>query len=241
VSAYNLEMQVIRVFIGFDSKEEVAYHVLTASILRHTSMPVQFTPVALSVLKGIFHREKNPLQSTEFSFSRFLVPYLSGYEGWSIFMDCDMLVRDDIAKLWKLRDSNFAVMCVQHEHNPIGDVKFQGKVQTRYDRKNWSSVMLMNNAKCKSLTPDYVETASGLDLHRFRWLKDEEIGAIPSRWNHLVDYDPQLSLDQISNLHYTEGGPYFAPYQNCGYADEWLEEYRRTVAPLTSADFMDKY
>lgn len=226
---------MIRIFVGFDPKEEVVYHVLCASILRRSSVPVQFTPVALSTLKDVFNRERNPLQSTEFSFSRFLVPYLSGYEGWSIFMDNDMLMLDDVAKLWELRDDRYAVMCVHHEHNPTEDVKFRSQVQTKYERKNWSSVMLMNNSKCKALTPAYVETATGLDLHRFRWLRDEEIGAIPARWNHLVDYDPHLPLHQISNLHYTEGGPYFDDYSNCGYAQEWIDEYRRTIAPLKSA------
>jgi hypothetical protein len=225
---------MIRIFIGFDPKEEVVYHVLCASILRRSSVPVQFTPVALSTLNGVFNRERNPLQSTEFSFSRFMVPYMSGYEGWSIFMDNDMLMLDDIAKLWEMRDDRYAVLCVQHEHNPPEDIKFRNQVQTKYERKNWSSIMLMNNAKCKALTPTYVETATGLDLHRFHWLKDEEIGAIPGRWNHLVDYDPYLPLEQISNLHYTEGGPYFADYRNCGYAEEWFDEYRRTIAPLES-------
>lgn len=225
---------MIKIFIGFDPKEEIVYHVLSASILRRSSLPVQFVPVALSTLKGVFNRDRNPLQSTEFSFSRFLVPYLSGYEGWSIFMDNDMLMLDDVAKLWELRDESYAVMCVQHDHNPLEDIKFRGQIQTKYERKNWSSVMLMNNAKCKALTPEYVETATGLDLHRFRWLKDEEIGALPARWNHLVDYDPHLPLDDISNLHYTKGGPYFADYRNCGYAAEWFDEYRRTINPLKS-------
>jgi lipopolysaccharide biosynthesis glycosyltransferase len=223
---------MIKVFIGFDPREEVVYHVLCASILRRSSVPVQFIPVALSTLKGVFNRERNPLQSTEFSFSRFLVPYLSGYEGWSIFMDNDMLVVDDIAKLWDLRDDRYSVMCVQHEHTPSEETKFRNQVQTKYERKNWSSVMLMNNAKCTALTPNYVETASGLDLHRFRWLADEDIGKLPARWNHLVDYDPELPINSISNLHYTEGGPYFADYRNCGYANEWLSEYRRTISPL---------
>lgn len=225
---------MIKIFIGFEPKEEIAYHVLSASILRRTSEPVQITPIALSSLKGIFNRERNPLQSTEFSFSRFLTPYLSGYEGWSIFMDCDMLVLDDIANLWKLRDDRYALMCVQHNHTPPEETKFLNQPQTKYERKNWSSVMLMNNAKCRALTPAYVESATGLDLHRFRWLEDSEIGALPARWNHLVDYDPKLALDQISNLHYTEGGPYFDEYRNCGYAEEWLAECRQAIAPLKS-------
>lgn len=87
---------LIRIFIGFDSKEIVAYHVLCQSIVEHSSAPVAFSPIVLNNLGGLFTRERNPLQSTEFSFSRFLVPYLSNYEGWSIFMDCDMLARADI-------------------------------------------------------------------------------------------------------------------------------------------------
>jgi len=225
---------MIRIFIGFDSKEEVAYHVLCASILRRTSVPVHFVPVALSTLTSIFNRERNPLQSTEFSFSRFLVPYLSDYDGWSIFMDNDMLVLDDIANLWNLRDDRYAVMCVQHDHNPLENTKFLNQVQTKYERKNWSSVMLMNNAKCTALTPDYVETATGLDLHRFRWLEDDAIGKLPARWNHLVDYDPPLPIESISNLHYTEGGPFFADYRDCGYADKWIAEYKNTTSPFTN-------
>lgn len=226
---------MIKIFIGFDPKEEVVYHVLCASILRRASIPVQFVPVALSTLKGTFNRERNPLQSTEFSFSRFLVPYLSNFEGWSIFMDNDMLVLDDIAKLWNFRDDRYAVMCVKHLHEPKEETKFRGQAQTKYERKNWSSVMLMNNAKCTALTPDYVENASGLDLHRFKWIEDEAIGSLPARWNHLVDYDQHLPTAEISNLHYTEGGPYFEAYRNCGYAEEWLAEYKRTIAPLTSS------
>jgi len=223
---------MIKIFIGYDPKEEVAYHVLSASILRRASLPVQITPIALKNLKHIFNRERNPLQSTEFSFSRFLAPYLSNYSGWSIFMDCDMLVVDDISNLWNLRDERYALMCVQHNHIPKESNKFLNQPQTKYERKNWSSVMLMNNAKCTALTPSYVETASGLELHRFKWLEDSMIGALPSRWNHLVDYDPKLPLNQISNLHYTEGGPYFEEYLHCGYAKNWIDEYELVIQPF---------
>lgn len=224
---------MIRVYIGYEPKEEIAYHVLASSIMRRSSQPVQITPIILSSLAKIFNRERNPLQSTEFSFSRFLTPYLSGYDGWSIFMDCDMLVLDDIANLWNLRNEQFALMCVHHEHVPKEKLKFLNQTQTKYERKNWSSVMLLNNARCKALTPAYVETATGLDLHRFKWLEDEEIGEIPGRWNHLVDYDPHLPIERISNLHFTEGGPYFEQYKNCGYSENWFAEYQAMIKPLT--------
>ena len=183
----------------------------------------------LSQLHDTFKREKHPLQSTEFSFSRFLTPYLSSYTGWSVFMDCDMLMLEDIARLWELRDERYAVMVVKHEHVPRETQKFLGMPQSRYEKKNWSSVMLFNNARCRALTRDYVSSASGLDLHQFRWLASEnEIGALPKRWNHLVDYDPPDA--DAALVHYTLGGPYFAEYANCEYADEWRAEKERMLA-----------
>ena len=216
-------MAPIRVFIGYDPVEAVAFSVLSHSIHARASQPVAIAPVMLDQLKGVYRRERNPLQSTEFSFSRFLTPYLCGYEGWAVFMDCDMLVLDDIAKLWALRDERYAVQVVKHVHVPREETKFLGAVQTKYEKKNWSSVMLMNCARCTALTPDYVNAASGLELHQFKWLEgDHLIGALPREWNHLVGYDaprPDASL-----VHYTIGGPYFEEYAGCEYAPEWRRE-----------------
>ncbi len=220
---------MIRIFIGFDPRETVAYHVLTHSIMSRSSQPVSFTPIALNNIKDCFQREKHPLQSTDFSFSRFLTPYLSDFQGWSIFMDCDMLVLDDIATLWALRDEQYAVQVVKHEHVPKEDKKFLGQKQTKYTKKNWSSVMLFNNSLCKALTPDYVQRASGLELHQFKWLEDDSlIGALPHRWNHLVDYDEPEQ--DIALLHYTSGGPYFDEYRGCGYTKEWDEALKGLLA-----------
>ncbi len=214
---------MIRIFIGYDPRETVAWHVLSHSLLARSSEPLAITPLALQNLGPLMTRERNPLQSTDFSFSRFLTPHLSGYEGWSLFMDCDMLVLDDIAKLWALRDERYAVMCVKHDHRPEETVKFLGAPQTPYGKKNWSSVMLFNNARCKALTPEYVNGASGLELHQFKWLaSDDEIGEIPRAWNHLVGYDAPAA--GMSNVHYTIGGPYFNEYLDCEYGEEWLNE-----------------
>lgn len=214
-------MSPIRVFIGYDPREAVAYSVLAHSIQQRASRPVSITPLMLSQLREIHSRERNALQSTDFAFTRFLVPYLCNFEGWAIFMDCDMLMRADIADLWELRDDNFAVQVVKHDHVPREQTKFLGQKQTAYPKKNWSSVMLMNNARCKALTPDLVNSASGLHLHRFEWLGNEaEIGELPHRWNHLVGYDapdPHAAL-----AHFTLGGPYFGAYRDSEYASEWL-------------------
>jgi hypothetical protein len=216
---------MIRIFIGFDPRETVAWHVLCHSILARSSQPVSFVPLALHQLGGCFNRPRDPLQSTDFSFTRFLVPYLSGYEGWSLFMDCDMLVRADIAELWDLRDDRYAVMCVKHDHRPLETVKFLGAPQTSYGKKNWSSVMLFNNARCRALTPDYVNSASGLALHQFKWVEgDEAIGELPKTWNHLVGHD--APDPEAKNVHYTIGGPYFGEFRGCEHSATWFEEHR---------------
>ena len=221
---------MIRIFIGYDPREAVAFHVLSHSIHARASQPVSITPLKLGELSDSFWRKPESLQSTEFSFSRFLVPYLCNFQGWALFMDCDMLVLDDLAALWALRDDSYAVQCVKHNHVPKEDTKFLGAVQTKYEKKNWSSVMLMNCEKCTALKPEYVNTASGLDLHRFHWLKsDDLIGEVPHRWNHLVDYDPEVPINEVSNLHYTIGGPYFPAHDTCGYAAEWFREKERML------------
>ncbi|MGZ5042326.1 MAG: glycosyltransferase [Usitatibacter sp.] len=222
---------MIRVFIGYDSAEAVAFSVLSRSIHARASAPVAVSPVMLSQLRSVFDRPHNVLQSTEFSFSRFLVPWLAGYEGWALFMDCDMLMLEDIAELWKLRDERFAVQVVKHAHVPKEDVKFLGHTQTKYEKKNWSSVMLMNCARCKALTPQYVNTASGLELHQFKWLGDDGlIGELPARWNHLVGYDAPRGDAAV--VHYTIGGPWFDEYRDCEYSGEW----RREREAMLSAD-----
>jgi hypothetical protein len=225
---------VLDVFIGYDSSEVVAYHALCQSIVDHCSAPVRFTPLNLASLKPIFDRERLPQQSTEFSFSRFLTPHLSGYGGWSLFMDCDMLVRADLAELFAMRDDRYAVMVCQHDYDPRDDTKFLNNRQSRYGKKNWSSVMLFNNAQCRALTPDYVSTASGLDLHQFKWLGDDaRIGALPLEWNWLVGeyaFNPDARI-----AHFTRGGPYFEDYAHADYADEWRAAHARanSVAPAS--------
>ncbi len=223
-------MDPVRIFVGYDPREAVAFHVLSHSIQTRASTPVSITPLMLSQLDGLIWRERDDLQSTDFSFSRFLVPYLCDFRGWAVFMDCDMLVLDDIANLWALRNDRYAVQVVQHDHRPRETTKFLNQPQTTYEKKNWSSLMLFNCARCTVLTPKYINTASGLELHRFQWLGDEDqIGGLPHRWNHLVDYDPALPTEEISNLHFTSGGPYFDVYRNCGYANLWFAERDRML------------
>lgn len=214
---------MIRVFIGYDPAETVAYHVLCHSILRRSSVPVSFTPINKRNIDE-FNRGKED-GSTEFSFSRFLTPYLSGYTGQSIFMDCDMIVLCDIAELIEQCDLRHDVFVVKHDYTPKPGIKFLGNTQHVYPRKNWSSVMVFNNAfpGCKKLTPEVVNKESGAYLHQLKWCRDERIGELGSEWNHLVgEYDENPGAKIV---HYTLGAPCFEGYENQEYAKEWFDEY----------------
>ncbi len=210
----------LKIFIGFDKRETIAFNVLSHSIFSNASRPVSICPLVLDQLREVHTRERHPLQSTDFSFTRFLVPYLSDYQGWSLFMDCDMLVMDDICKLWDQINEKYAIQVVKHDHKPKETTKFLSQPQSAYEKKNWSSVMLFNNAKCRALSPEYVDSASGLELHQFKWLEDDSlIGDLPIEWNYLVDCG--LPETKPANVHYTLGGPYFSEYRKCGFSAEW--------------------
>ena len=213
---------MINIFIGYDSKEKVAYNVLSHSIIQNSTKPVAITPIALNNLKDDFVRERNALSSTEFSFSRFMIPHLMNYQGWALFMDCDMLMFEDVSKLWRMRDDSKAIQVCKHDYTPKESKKFLGQVQTKYEKKNWSSFMLMNCKKCTTLTPDYVNKASGLELHQFKWLEgDHLIGDLPLEWNWLVgEYEHK---EDVNNVHYTKGGPWFEDYAKCDYSQDWFK------------------
>jgi len=223
---------MIKIFIGYDPREKVAYHALVQSIIETSSEPVSITPIAKKHLGNIYQRTRTVKESTDFSLTRFLTPYLSGFDGWSIFMDCDMIVTSDINELWELRDDQFAVMCVKHDYTPSSERKFLDQIQTVYPKKNWSSVMLFNNAKCTPLTPEVVQHEDGLFLHQFQWLESEElIGELPHKWNFLVGEEEKLDNGKLPNLiHYTLGGPYFDEYSNCDYQEIWKKYYAEVVS-----------
>src|SRR2546428_1323131 len=179
-------------YIGYDPRESVAFYTLAHSILRRASIPVSIAPVMQSQLKGVYTRPRGPTESTEFSLTRFLVPSLSAFKGWAVFMDRDMLCRTDIASLAAEIEKNTdkAVLVCKHDYVPKTERKFLNQVQTKYPRKNWSSLMLFNNERCTALTPAYINSASGLELHRFGWIDDRLIGALPLEWNWLVGEYP---------------------------------------------------
>lgn len=221
---------MIRIFVGYDEREPVAYHACVSSIIRHCSEPVSITPLSLQMLQG--YTETHTDGSNHFIYSRFLVPQLCDFSGHAIFIDGDMIVNGDIAELWAMRDQYFGVQVVKHDYKTKQATKYLGNKNENYPRKNWSSVMLWNCAYYpnRDLTQQYVSEHDGAHLHRFKWLADSRIGELPLEWNWLVDeYEHN---DNAKILHYTLGTPCFDAYNTCDHADKWHQE----LAILKSCD-----
>lgn len=217
-----------KIFIGWDRREDIAYQVAKKSIEDRASIPVEIIPLKQHELRdtGIYTRPTDKLASTEFTFTRYLVPYLADYEGWALFIDCDFLFLDDVAKLVEQIDDSYAIMCAQHQYTPKPGRKMDGKLQTIYPKKNWSSMMLINCEHPKNineLTLNNVnnENLNGAHFHRFSWLPDSSIGQISHEWNWLVGWYNEPDDGAPKALHYTEGGPWFDNYKDCEYAAEW--------------------
>lgn len=234
----NSKQKTIPIFIGYDHRERAAANVLIDSLYQNSSSPLSITPLITEQLvnKGFHNRLREDKQSTDFSFTRFLVPYLMNYHGWAIFLDCDMLCQTDITKLWDQRNNKFSLMCVKHDHIPKEKKKFLGEIQTAYPKKNWSSLMLMNCQKCKKLSINYVNKASGLDLHRFNWLpNDNQVGEIiGDGWNHLVGVNEEKDVKKLkkkSLIHWTLGGPWFKGQkdQDEFLSSEWFKARDRII------------
>ena len=220
-----------RIYIGYDPKEHLAYEVCKHSLLARSTVPLSIHPIKQSDLRSsdLYTRQRNPLESTEFSFTRFLTPHLASYSGWALFIDCDVLYLSDIAPLLSLVDDRYAVMCVHHDYSPKETLKMDGAVQTLYPRKNWSSMVLYNcgHPKNKGLTPEVVNSESGAYLHRFQLLEDAEIGEVPFMWNFLVGHNCVVEGDEETYpraLHYTLGGPWFEAWKDCEFGELWVKE-----------------
>ena len=207
----------MNIYVGYDSREDLAYQVCEFSIKKQ-SPSANVHPLVFKELieKNIYTRDEDKLGSTEFTFSRFLVPILNKYEGWALFCDCDVLFLNPLEDLFSLADDKYAIMCVQHDYSPKEGLKMDGKVQSLYPRKNWSSVVLWNCAhpSNRKITLDLVNhpDTTGKFLHRFSWLNDDEIGSISHEWNWLVDWYHEPQDGKPKAIHYTEGGPWFKDY-----------------------------
>lgn len=215
---------MITIFIGYDAKETIAYHVCVNSIIRHSTHPLNIVPLSLNLLSD--YEETHTDASNQFAYTRFLIPYLMDYKGYAIFIDGDMVLQEDITNLYKLFDSSYAVQVVKHDYKTKRSTKYLGAKNEDYPRKNWSSVVIWNCAhtKNKKLTTDFVQTASGSQLHRFTWLDDADIGTLPVEWNWLAD---EYGENQNAKLiHYTLGTPCFEEFANTPMSELWHAELK---------------
>lgn len=226
-------MNEIPIYIGYDTREPVTYHACVDSIIRHASVPVAIHPLALQNFTS-FYDERHTDGSNQFIYSRFLVPFLSAWQGHAIYLDGDMVVNGDIAELWGMRNHWQAAQVVQHDYQTKAAVKFRGKANENYPRKNWSSVILWNCAHYgnRALTPEYVEKATGAHLHRFAWLEDDRLGELPKEWNWLATEYP--ANDAAKLIHYTLGTPCFPAYRGCSQAPAWHKALQQMLCPLPS-------
>ena len=216
----------MKIFIGWDSREDIAYQVCRESLARNSSVFLDIKPIKQQEMRerGLYWREHDPLSSTEFSFTRFLVPYLAGYEGWALFMDCDFLWRGDVAGILDYGDPKVPVMVVQHRYEPKEKTKMDGAVQHQYPRKNWSSLMLINcghRSVKDNLKIEDVNNQTGMYLHQLLWA-GTHIGALPIAYNYLEGWHTKNDCPNPVAVHFTRGGPWFEDWGNVEYADEWL-------------------
>lgn len=214
-------MKPFNVYIGYDAREHIAATICKFSIeKRCPGVDVKFLK---SQEIPEFVRPRDETQATDFTYTRFMIPSIENYKGFSIFCDCDFLFLDDIENLFDAVDKTKAVSVVKHpQYIPRSNTKMDGVIQRPMRRKNWASLMVLNNDLCRALTPKYVNAASGSDLHQFGWLWDDEIGSISLDWNTLDDY---YELDNPRAIHYTDGGPWFTKYMETYYTQYWLDEY----------------
>ena len=219
------ENKKVKIYIGFDQRESIAYHAFVQSLIDHASIPLDITPLAVKTLKG--YEEKHKDKSNDFVYSRFLTPFLNDFKGWAIFVDGDMICQTDIKELLDLRDGSKALQVVKHDYKTKANQKYLGNINQDYPRKNWSSVILWNceHPKHKLLTPDFIANESGKYLHRFSWLEDNEIGELPKEWNWLATEYP--NNEQANIIHYTLGTPCFKDYRDTAMSDIWLKKYDR--------------
>jgi hypothetical protein len=190
-----------QIFIGYDPRQPLAYNVVAHSVATRLSKPAPITRLQLNQLP--MHRRG----LTEFTYSRFLVPHLSDFSGYSLFLDADMLVLADLWRLFDHVDPSAAVSAVLHE--------------AVFERP---SLMLFNNKRCTNLTPAFVEDPSH-PMFDMTWAS--KVAGLPKEWNHVVGYSPPNPDAKI--IHYTKGVPCWSETDGT----EWSGEWHRELADLT--------
>lgn len=242
------------VWIGFDPRESDGYAVTRSSLERNLNTPAVVRGLVLPDLQqqGLYTREtrlrngrlydvvSDHDMATEFAISRFFVPLLVRREAktkaqhWAIFMDSDMLVLGDINRLFELADDRYAVMVVKHKHTVKAGTKMDDQVQTPYNRKNWSSMIMfnVNHPAHDALDLHILNNTRGISLHQFCWVPDDLIGELSPAWNYLEGFTEKHHLEPFGDyhpsiVHFTEGLPSMgAKYADSPHAPLWFEELK---------------
>ena len=212
-----------KIYVGFDQREAVAYHTFVQSLIIHSTIPLDITPLSLKSLS--IYKELHTDCSNDFVYSRFLTPFLNNFDGWAIYADGDMICQRDILELLELRDESKAIMVVKHDYQTKQSRKYFNNKNENYPKKNWSSVILWNckHVKHKILSPKFVQNQSGKFLHRFSWLDEDDIGELPIEWNWLAIEYPENKKAKI--IHYTLGTPCLNEYNNTDMSDIWYDAH----------------
>lgn len=220
-------IDLIKLVVGFDQRESIAYHVFCQSVIQKSTQPISIHPLSINTIS--FYNELHTDRSNAFTYSRFLTPYLMNFQGWAIYADGDMVCQDDISLLWALRDNSKAVQVIKHDYQTKNSTKYLNNINVNYPKKNWSSVIIWNceHPKNKCLSPELISSSDGKFLHRFMWLDEEDIGELPVEWNWLaIEYphNPNAKL-----IHYTLGTPCFNDYFESEMSDEWHRAFESTM------------
>ena len=219
--------EIIDIVVGFDDREAIAYHTFVQSVIENSTLPTRFLPLNINSLNDYTEVHKDG--SNNFIYTRFLVPYLMNFRGWAIYADGDMVCLEDIKKLWNKRNDKYAVQVVKHNYKTKVKNKYWGNKNEDYPRKNWSSLILWNcgHPAHKTLSPGFIKDQTGAFLHRFSWIKDEEIGEIDKNWNWLaMEYEEEHDINLI---HYTIGTPCFKEYANTSLSSHWKKYFMNTL------------
>lgn len=230
-------MRPIQIYVGFDGREEIAYHLFCRSVLANTRAQVAFIPIT---------GEQHQGASNSFNLIRFRVAEMAGFRGMAIYADSDMLLRKggDVQDLIDLAEPYCAVSVAQHQYATKHPVKYWGQQNLDYPRKNWSSLQVIDCQHAvwrriaeRGYADETAVAYTPAALHRFSFIaNDDEIGRLPLEWNWLVgEYDFK---EDVKLAHFTLGiPPHFAyDFNAIGYVAEWWREYAKMIGTAAPAE-----
>ncbi|MBY0549074.1 MAG: hypothetical protein K2W95_17505 [Candidatus Obscuribacterales bacterium] len=183
----------MKVFIGASSTEWLPAKVLEYSIRKNASFAVQTVNLANCVRPFKMPLDASNKPRTPFSFQRFLIPELMQYSGRAIYLDSDMLVLQDIAKLWRMPFSGANLICTSALNQAQRAVQYSVMLLD-CNSLNWNIDTLVNDLDSGALS--YEALVHGMAAAR------KPAARIPPTWNFLDKYVPgTTALIHYTNMH----------------------------------------